>query len=341
MRNFFNQPHTPTPVSSPPSTSNITTTPDSPLPWLWTCHSCHTSYPLGATRRCLDDGHTFCAGVSSVKRRGRNGVRKERRRSRACGSEFDYSGWKAWSRWRKARDSSGNVASGEPTSFNREMEVDTAMQMGDQVLPRRCHREGEEECSSSQTRPADKETEGRKKKDCWEACNYPSHCRWGKAVGIHTPSPSTATFSFNSFPNTPDTQMSDMPTLDECFESSQSSATGEECINPKLLGASSNLILPPERDNEGCTEESGAMAVDTLPTASSSSSSPAVHDYTVEQGASASLRELSLSPPLSSMYPAWEKDGRDKGNGKEKEKKSRYLRRCARVTGMRVRTALF
>ena len=85
------------------------------------------------------------------------------------------------------------------------------------------------------------------------------------------------------------------------------------------------------------------MAVDTLPTASSSSSSTAVHDYTVEQGASASLRELSLSPPLSSMYPGWEKDGSSKGKGKEKEKekKSRYLRRCAKVTGIRVRTALF
>jgi hypothetical protein len=272
LRNFFNQTHTPAPVSSPPTTSNITPTPDSPLPWLWTCHSCHTSYPLGATRRCLDDGHTFCAGVSSVKRRGRNGVRKERRRSRACGSEFDYTGWKAWSRWRKARNSSGNGASGEASSLNREMEVDMAMQMDDQVLPRHSHREGLEECSSSQIRPADKETEGRKKKDCWEACTYPSHCRWGKAVGIHTPSPSTATFSFNSFPNTPDTQMSDMPTLDECFESSPPPVTGEECIDPQLLGFSANLILLPsssEQDREGRTEDSEPMAVDKLPAASS------------------------------------------------------------------------
>lgn len=244
-RNLFNQPHAPAPISSPPK-SDITPTPNSPLPWLWTCHSCHTSYPLGATRRCLDDGHTFCAGVSSVKRRGRNGVRKERRRrSRACGSEFDYTGWKAWSRWRKARDSSGNGASGEPTSLNREMEVDTAMHRDDQVLPQHCHHEESEEHSSSQTRSVDKETEERKKKDCWEACTYPSHCRWGKAVGIHTPSPSTATFSFNSFPNTPDTQMPDMPTLDECFESSPPSATGDECIDPQLLGSSSNLILLP------------------------------------------------------------------------------------------------
>jgi hypothetical protein len=66
-----------------------------------------------------------------------------------------------------------------------------------------------------------------------------------------------------------------------------------------------------------------------------------VHDYAAEEGASTSLRELSLSPPLSSLYPVWEKDWRKKGKEKEKEKRSRYLRRCARVTGIRVRTALF
>jgi hypothetical protein len=68
-----------------------------------------------------------------------------------------------------------------------------------------------------------------------------------------------------------------------------------------------------------------------------------VHDYAAEEGASTSLRELSLSPPLSSLYSGWEKDGRSMGKEKEKEKekRSRYLRRCARVTGIRVRTALF
>jgi hypothetical protein len=247
--------------------------------------------------------------VSSVKRRGRNGIRKEKRRSRACGSEFDYTGWKAWSRWRKARDSSGNGASGEGSGLNREMEVDVAVQMDDRVLSGYSHGEGGGECLSSESRSVDRETEGKKKKkDCWEACAYPSHCRWGKAVGIHTPSPSTATFSFNDFPNTPDTQMADMPTLEECFESSPPPATGDECIDPQLLGSSSDLILPPERDSEGRTDDSGPMALDTL------------HDHAAEEGASTSLRELSLSPPLSSLYSGWEKDGRSMGKEKEKEK---------------------
>ncbi|OCK91714.1 uncharacterized protein K441DRAFT_483120, partial [Cenococcum geophilum 1.58] len=46
------------------STSLPTTTPlappPSPLQWLWQCHQCHRKYPLGVTRRCLDDGHFFC-----------------------------------------------------------------------------------------------------------------------------------------------------------------------------------------------------------------------------------------------------------------------------------------
>jgi hypothetical protein len=255
-----------------------------------------------------------------VRRRGRNGVRKEKRRSRACGSEFDYTGWKVWSRWRKARDKSGE---GGTTGLNREMEVD---------IPRLSQPDKREQRTSVQSLPVDKQTGG-KKKDCWETCTYPSHCRWGKAVGIHTPSPSKATFSFSSFPDTPDAHMADLPTLEDGFESPPSPERGEECIDPRLLGAKAELILRPssfERDREGCAEDDGSMALDALPT---------VHDHEVEQGASASLSELALAPPVSSLCPGWEKDGGTTGKGREK--RSRYLRRCARVTGMRVRTALF
>ncbi|KAF2456941.1 hypothetical protein BDY21DRAFT_269818, partial [Lineolata rhizophorae] len=34
--------------------------PQAPLPWLWQCHLCQRMYPLGTTRRCLEDGHYFC-----------------------------------------------------------------------------------------------------------------------------------------------------------------------------------------------------------------------------------------------------------------------------------------
>lgn len=69
--------------------------PSPPLQWLWSCHLCHQRYPLGATRRCLHDGHVFCSGVTVSKRTGT--VKKRV----ACASEFDYVGWKSWSEWRQ------------------------------------------------------------------------------------------------------------------------------------------------------------------------------------------------------------------------------------------------
>ena len=45
------------PKSNPPPPSN-------PYPWLWKCHLCNSIYRLGVTRRCLEDGHFFCAVVS-------------------------------------------------------------------------------------------------------------------------------------------------------------------------------------------------------------------------------------------------------------------------------------
>lgn len=66
------------------------------MPWIWSCHKCHTRYLLGATRRCLQDGHYFCGGSTVDKVSGK--VKKHR----ACVSEFDYSGWEDFSSWRRA-----------------------------------------------------------------------------------------------------------------------------------------------------------------------------------------------------------------------------------------------
>ena len=66
------------------------------MPWTWTCHKCHTRYLLGATRRCLLDGHYFCGGTTVDKISGK--VKKHR----ACVSEFDYSGWEDFGRWKRA-----------------------------------------------------------------------------------------------------------------------------------------------------------------------------------------------------------------------------------------------
>lgn len=74
--------------------------PPRPLPWLWTCHQCGSSYPLAATRRCLQDGHTFCSGSTYDRVTGRT------KRHKACNSEFDYVGWNQWAEWRAENVSS-------------------------------------------------------------------------------------------------------------------------------------------------------------------------------------------------------------------------------------------
>jgi hypothetical protein len=71
-----------------------------PLQWVWQCHQCRQTYPLGATRRCLEDGHQFCSGTSVVKSR-RHGNRKVVKKHRACASEFDYAAWKTLGEWRR------------------------------------------------------------------------------------------------------------------------------------------------------------------------------------------------------------------------------------------------
>ncbi|KAL2066752.1 hypothetical protein VTL71DRAFT_2824 [Oculimacula yallundae] len=54
--------HLRTLLPSPPlPTSYLTTAPETPYPWIWRCHLCHSIYRLGVTRRCLEDGHLFCS----------------------------------------------------------------------------------------------------------------------------------------------------------------------------------------------------------------------------------------------------------------------------------------
>jgi hypothetical protein len=83
----------PSPETPPPPPAN-------PLKWLWQCHQCSRIYALATTRRCLDDSHYFCAGTVSYKRDKKTAKRKAVK-SRACASEFDYAGWKAWGEWRR------------------------------------------------------------------------------------------------------------------------------------------------------------------------------------------------------------------------------------------------
>lgn len=65
------------------------------MPWVWCCHLCSSHFPLGATRRCLNDGHHFCGGTTYDTKTRRV------RRHRSCQSEFDYRSWVQWGNWRR------------------------------------------------------------------------------------------------------------------------------------------------------------------------------------------------------------------------------------------------
>ena len=69
--------------------------PPVPVAWQWSCHKCGGTFPLGATRRCLYDGHTFCSGFEVNKKT------KKVKKNSPCGSVFDYVGWRAWADWRE------------------------------------------------------------------------------------------------------------------------------------------------------------------------------------------------------------------------------------------------
>jgi hypothetical protein len=132
--------------------------PSPPLSWVWQCHQCHRSYHLGVTRRCLEDGHQFCSGTTTVKAWRKPVQQRRTRRHKACASEFDYGGWKAWGRWRRggARNQVAHSLQNGRSPQQREGPV--------------------------------------LKNDCWNACDYPSECRWGKKFGIHTPTSNSSTF---------------------------------------------------------------------------------------------------------------------------------------------------
>ena len=87
-------------VTRPPANKHANPPPGVPLLWLWRCHMCNHNYPLGATRRCLEDGHHFCSGTTVTKTRRTNGKTKFKRHQ-SCTSEFDYRGWKRWAEWRR------------------------------------------------------------------------------------------------------------------------------------------------------------------------------------------------------------------------------------------------
>ena len=206
------------------SDASTTPAPSAPLPWLWTCHSCSTSYPLGATRRCLVDGHRFCAGTTVIKRWRNDGPRSKIKKHRACGSEFDYVGWRSWGRWRQTSPSSSRsrIRDGKVGKLSIRVESE--------------------------------KTQARK--SCWRDCDYPSMCRWGKRAGIWTPTPTKTTFDVPSTNmSVLSTPMKDMPTLDDCF------ATSPPPMCEDSAGAFGRALeaSAKRRKSVGCTSPTSAL----------------------------------------------------------------------------------
>lgn len=74
--------------------------PPSPRPWVWICHFCRNKWPLGTTRRCLYDGHYYCAGqrAANLSKRKRGPIMFS---EGTCTSEFDYPRWAEMTKWRR------------------------------------------------------------------------------------------------------------------------------------------------------------------------------------------------------------------------------------------------
>ncbi|WPH00168.1 Hypothetical protein R9X50_00299100 [Acrodontium crateriforme] len=200
---------------------DVPAAPRNPVPWLWQCHICSRVYQLTVTRRCLDDGHFFCAGTTTVKKRRRSGTGGGVRvvKHKACASEFDYAGWKAWGQWR--RDVAGRKADlfiyidDEYRCGDQSDSIESRIEKWDKSL-------AGEACSSdlsSERIDTNAENAVSQTKDCWNHCDYPSECRWSKQGGIvHAPAPSTPVSSAVTEPMDSETESPDSLANEKTFE---------------------------------------------------------------------------------------------------------------------------
>lgn len=220
--------------------------PKSPLNWVWQCHVCHVRYPLSVTRRCLEDGHNFCAGTTVVRtKRGKNGERtRVVRRHRACSSEFDYQGWKAWGDWRRSEEEVRNVIE---DMILKEAEEDgnspITLGLGLQWQMERHLRKKQQDTSQSGT------------KDCWNKCDYPSECRWSAQLQQQeTPPPPvtpvvvTANLA-TSAPSQPMTQVM-QPEDSKTAEATPTATTFDTILENIDLAPSpsKDTVQPPQRE---------------------------------------------------------------------------------------------
>lgn len=120
--------------------------PRNPFPWSWTCHVCGSTYPLGVTRRCLEDGHYFCPSFAN---------RKMKKEKAHCSSSFDYIGWNKHNVWRgRARRASYSQQKPKPKLLE----------------PR-----GRKQRSASDP-PLNR--------NCWDQCTFPNACKYSRTISF-------------------------------------------------------------------------------------------------------------------------------------------------------------
>jgi hypothetical protein len=139
------------------------------------------------------------------------------RKHRACASEFDYSGWKTWGRWRKG---------------------------GSKVVQGR--------------RLDHQQASAQSKKDCWNNCDYPSECRWGKKFGIHTPIETV--FSTLEVDHSTDTITASLDRTAEGILKPENCKAAKEGDKNTFWGA---LIASAERRKSGSERASSPLATVT------------------------------------------------------------------------------
>jgi hypothetical protein len=104
------------------------------------------------------------------------------------------------------------------------------------------------------------------KKDCWNTCDYPSECRWGRRFGIHTPLTDT-------FPTAePTTPTPPSPTLQNPIEGILAPSTSSESDKPDIwtsliASAKRRKSIPPSSPlstSETNSDSVGSIATDML-----------------------------------------------------------------------------
>jgi len=151
------------------------------------------------------------------------------KKHKACASEFDYAGWKSWGVWR--RSVIEQIEAAEALIAATEADGDVVLPLNVPTAPSE-----EQGLKGAWTRePVNlQETKNFWHKDCWNSCDYPSECRWGKQYGVQTPSlptvPSSPPETLVGEPEKPKTSFDDI--LLDCTNTEASTAEHIKQLKP-------------------------------------------------------------------------------------------------------------